>query len=249
MAGWEKPGEILRSKKVNRKDAGDGTWSWTTTSLSRSQSPLKKPISISRTRHTNHFGTAVRVISDDVYERILSLAGSRQARRDRITVRALPPLESLAVESKDVEDVFQTTKVRGTTSDKTRSTPRRRAKDSKIVGDRAEAIVYNALCKSYTEVRWLARDNVTPGWDIEYEDGRRLVRVEVKGSKGSTIQSIDITAKEWSAAEKHGVDYHLYVVTDALSGRPCISVIEDPAQAARTGVLSIRPLSYLITRS
>ena len=70
----------------------------------------------------------------------------------------------------------------------------------------------------------------------------------MKGSKGSTIQSIDITANEWSAAEEHGVDYHLYVVTNALSGRPCISVIEDPAKAAHTGVLSIQPSSYLITR-
>ena len=167
--GYGRLGETWRDTEVDETEP-KGRWRWYVelddyVAFTEPVSFKEADQYIEDVRHTNHFGTAVRVISDDVYERILSLAGSGQARRDRITVRALPHLESLALESKDVEVIFQTTKVRGTATGQTRSTPRRRAKDSKIVGDRAEAIVHDLLCRSNVGVRWLARDGIAPGWD------------------------------------------------------------------------------------
>jgi hypothetical protein len=58
------------------------------------------------------------------------------------------------------------------------------------------------------------RDNV--GWDLNARNGKRYVRLEVKGLSGTDVQ-IELTPNEYANMKAHRDSYRICVVTNALS--------------------------------
>lgn len=81
------------------------------------------------------------------------------------------------------------------------------SRGSKLVGDRAEEIVYRhpqaTLPAALREtVRWVAKAGEQPGWDVEYRSNAGdVIVVEVKGTTAKAFASVDVTANEWQQAE------------------------------------------------
>lgn len=119
------------------------------------------------------------------------------------------------------------------------------SKHSKLFGDRAEEIVYQVLIKERTyNLRWVAKENEKPGWDIEYRNNDERISVEVKGTSGKRFLSVDVTKREWEAAETHGENYKLYLVADCLSKTPKIQIISNPYGLYLSKRLSVTPINY-----
>lgn len=123
----------------------------------------------------------------------------------------------------------------------------RRSRNSKAIGDRAEAVVVQHLRRTLPasqqgSVRWVAAEGERPGWDVQYVDtDGELVAVEVKGTTGEQFVSVEVTANEWAAAEAKGTRYHLYLVARCTSKTPVIEVIEDPASSVKDGRFGMTP--------
>ncbi|UPG86404.1 DUF3883 domain-containing protein [Luteibacter aegosomatis] len=121
---------------------------------------------------------------------------------------------------------------------------RRLSRRAKEIGDAGEEAVVAHLRATLPEaqrrtISWLAKEGITPGWDIEYEgeDGVRI-RVEVKSTTGNTFSSFEITSNEWRAAEEHRARYHLYLVANCLSlEHRLLQVVPDP-YAVYAGMLT-----------
>ena len=135
---------------------------------------------------------------------------------------------TFATDSKAVLKPQVTTSAGG--EEAARRSGRRRTKHSKVIGDRAEAIVHASLQKDgLNGLRWLANEGEKPGWDIEYigKDGR-LVAVEVKGTTGSAFTSFEMTDGKWQQAQQLRERYVLYLVSRCASKEPLITKIIDP---------------------
>ena len=99
--------------------------------------------------------------------------------------------------------------------------PVKKIKEDRDAGERIvfEYEVQKARRLGFDEaqVRWLARDGETPGWDITaLNDKGETIYIEVKASIGPKIDGLLITANEWMAALEHGSRYHIYLVTDVM---------------------------------
>jgi hypothetical protein len=130
------------------------------------------------------------------------------------------------------------------------------SKTAKIVGDAGELIVL-----SYERDALIAqgRDDLAelivheeavgnrPGWDItSYDKEGKKKLIEVKSSQGKTMNALEITRNEWDAATTHGRDYHIYLVTNALSQKPSIEVLRDPFAYVESSQLSLTPQRFLL---
>ena len=131
------------------------------------------------------------------------------------------------------------------------SSRNRYSKKSKTVGDAGERTVLKFLeieVPSVSEIRWLADEGETPGWDIQYLDGvGNLIRVEVKSTESETLSSIELTANEWRAANKHRSEYRLALVGSCLSNEPIIEFIDDPVGCLNRCELEVVPSRYEIS--
>jgi len=135
----------------------------------------------------------------------------------------------------------------------------RYSKASKKIGDIGERLVFEYLKKRLMDagqkalseqVVWHqeAAADRTPGWDITAFDPNtcQKIFVEVKASQGSVINDVILTRNEWVAAQKHGPDYFLYLVTDAMKPNPKLEVIQDPADYHRQGLFHVEEASWKI---
>jgi hypothetical protein len=122
----------------------------------------------------------------------------------------------------------------------------RHSKYAKLYGDHSEEIVYKILTeKKLANLRWNARENDKPGWDLQYHDEKKnLVAVEVKGTSGKRFLNVEVTSREWEAAEKVGAQYNLYLVADCLSTAPKIQIINNPYSLYQNNQLLVEPLAY-----
>ncbi|TMI72596.1 MAG: DUF3883 domain-containing protein [Bacteroidetes bacterium] len=122
----------------------------------------------------------------------------------------------------------------------------RRSKYAKLYGDHSEEIVYKVLTQNNCyELKWNAKEKEKPGWDIQYFDEKRnLVAVEVKGTSGKRFLNVEVTSREWEAAERVGNHYNLYLVADCLSTVPKIQVINNPYSLYQNNQLLVEPLVY-----
>ena len=71
-----------------------------------------------------------------------------------------------------------------------------------------------------------------PGWDITSfdKDGNKIF-IEVKSTKGTSINQIEITSNEWDAAIKKKDNYYIYLVNNALNDKVKIfEKINNPAK-------------------
>ncbi|MEP2942348.1 MAG: DUF3578 domain-containing protein [Hyphomicrobiales bacterium] len=132
----------------------------------------------------------------------------------------------------------------------------RRSKDSKKVGDAGELFVLEKEKKRLVKagrsdlankVDHLAARHETPGWDITSfdEDGNEIY-IEVKSSKGNTINSVELTKNEWEACSEKSLSgrYYIYLVTNALSSNRNIEILNNPNQLVASKILEIKPSVY-----
>ena len=128
----------------------------------------------------------------------------------------------------------------------------RRSRNSTIIGNRAEEVVFRLLQKEseekgYRSVRWVSRDGEKPGWDIEIMDKEGVLQaVEVKGTSGKFFPSIEVTAQEWQAAEDMGDNFSLFLVTECIGRNPKVQQIKNPVSLVRNGTFSLSPLVWKI---
>jgi hypothetical protein len=83
------------------------------------------------------------------------------------------------------------------------------------------------------EVVWHSRGLEFPGWDItSFDEEGEPFYIEVKSSVGRDVSSVCFTANEWNTAldSKISDRYWIYIVTEALSSRPRIERLNNPAR-------------------
>lgn len=81
---------------------------------------------------------------------------------------------------------------------------------------RVEQIAVNQTVEYFEGLGYIVdsveKDNV--GWDLDARQGKRHLRLEVKGLSGSPI-SVELTPNEFAAMQSHHETYRLCVVTEA----------------------------------
>ena len=200
--------------------------------------------------HSNHFRTAVRIVSPGCFSAILSAAGMHGILGEFLDPPT--PIEPEPAAQLEVNDSPLSLNRTRRRSGRIGSGGRPLSKQPKKVGDAAEKAVYNHLSKTLSPTEastldWPARRGETPGWDIQYTNvtGDRIA-IEVKGTKAKIFSSIDISENEWKAAKDLGDEYFLYLVTDALGTQPVISPLQNPAATIERTGLEIRPVMWRI---
>ena len=86
----------------------------------------------------------------------------------------------------------------------------------------------------------------TPGWDItSYLNNGEKKLIEVKGTEGKSISSLNLTVKEWNKARDANLReyYYIYLVYNALT-KPKIQVIHNPAEWVERGRLEIQTSEF-----
>jgi hypothetical protein len=123
-----------------------------------------------------------------------------------------------------------------------------RSERAKDIGNRAEELVFRELQRLKKRPKWISKEGLTPGWDIEYMEASGRVAVEVKGSIGDRFTSVELTANEWAAAQTERGNYHLYLVARCATRSAKREVIVDPASLVERGELDASPASWAIRR-
>lgn len=188
--------------------------------------------------HTNLWGVGAREVTMGVYRAILTAAQVANdeemdpvAKTSKGALLTLPPLQDVKPILSEVALVLRTRSTREVQSPEKAPTQQRwprHSRYSKQLGDRAEAIVHAHLQASGSRgLVWRSRDGETPGWDIEYDDAG-LMAVEVKGTSADAFTSFEMTAQEWSEAERLRGRYSIYLVSRCASSDPRIAIIPDP---------------------
>ena len=131
----------------------------------------------------------------------------------------------------------------------------RRSKKSNIVGNEAEELVFKYeqnklldLGLSDKEVIWCAKNPADrkPGYDVlSFNEEGEEIYIEVKGTEGKKITSVNLTANEWRVANlpSHKSNYFIYLVYEVLT-KPKIEVISNPASMVDDGKLEIKVSDY-----
>jgi Domain of unknown function (DUF3883) len=191
--------------------------------------------------------TAVREISTDVLDAIL-LAARAVRNRSQLQVPSLASVQLVQSAPSELVITRPRPKAPGSTNADRLSTRR-----MKEIGDWAEELVYRWLCETLAPseqetVDWVAQRGETPGWDISYfSEAGAQISVEVKATTSGRFSSIDITGNEWRAAELHGENYVLVLVTRAVSERPRIALLWNPSNLVDSGNLQVQPMSFRLT--
>ena len=127
---------------------------------------------------------------------------------------------------------------------------KRRTQESKKIGRAGENLVYLYEYKKLQKInkKELADKiikhceiNEYPGWDItSYNENGDPIYIEVKSTKGTSINQIDITRNEWDAAQKEGNKYFIYLVHNALNEKKKIfETIQNPAKLVEQDKIDI----------
>jgi len=146
----------------------------------------------------------------------------------------------------DIEALVPTKRDKGSSSS-SRIGWARHSADSTLIGERAEKLVHELLEKhakelDVHELRWMSKEGEKPGWDIQYQDsGGTLIAVEVKGTTGSVIASVEMTRGEWKAAEALGERYWIYLVIGCLDPGARIARVQNPCKMVSEQKWSIEP--------
>lgn len=96
-----------------------------------------------------------------------------------------------------------------------------------MVEKAAVAFVWNYYLGQNYVIRSVEKDN--RGWDLEATKGARVLKLEVKGHAGQTIQ-FELTPNEYRMMRLHSDSYRVCVVRDAL-GSPDLAVFR-PVESA-----------------
>jgi len=188
----------------------------------------------------NQWSVAVREISEQVYQKILAKSG---------LPAGLPAATLIEGPSHvDPRESEESLLVRASviSKDSDMSTQMgagvRRSARAVAIGRRGEQIALTYLKQTLTDVeretlRWVAQQGETPGWDIEYKSGDRLIAVEVKATVGPLFPSLEFTNNEWQAARRLRDSYKVLLVAGVLQDKPQLQLIIDPIAAVEHGAL------------
>jgi hypothetical protein len=157
----------------------------------------------------------------------------------------LPPLDQVQIHETQAS-LFKPQTGNGSRA----GTQGRRSRNSGPIGRRAEEVAHqfildNSVTLGAKNIRWLADEGSTPGWDLQYEnEAGDLIAVEVKGTTDSTFANVDLTAGEWEAACHLGDRYWLFLVAQCCSAAPRIYRLRNPACAVQRGQAQLVPVTY-----
>jgi hypothetical protein len=198
----------------------------------------------------NHWRRAVRKLTDEQYDEIVRRGiGGAAAKSDETTqIQIINEAVRNAIPS-----LGKVSKARikrhGSNLDPQRAASYSR--QSKTTGDAGERLIFQYIRDNMPEakdLRWIANEGETPGWDIQYRDGSgELICIEVKSSQSKVITGVELTANEWRAAEEVGSNYRLALVGACLSVNPIIEFIEDPFRLSQEGAIQIRQTRVELT--
>ena len=97
-------------------------------------------------------------------------------------------------------------------------------------------------------VRWLASEGETRGWDTEVRTAERVLRIEVKGTTSRRFHRVEISANEWAAANEHQDTFVLALVARCLSKEPVLTLTADPVGEIAGGAFTVEPSGWWLTR-
>ena len=135
---------------------------------------------------------------------------------------------------------------------------RRYSPESRKVGDAGERVVIRHEKESLIKlgrqdladrVRYHAQELEFVGWDItSFDEKGNEIFIEVKSSVGKTVSSVNLTVNEWEAACSlaRRDRYYIYIVTNALSAKPNIERLLNPASHVDAKQLSCEAVVYRI---
>lgn len=138
----------------------------------------------------------MRLIEDDLFEKILSSAGLQH----QTTKKIVKPDATKATGASNL-----LLSQNGNTG-QYKSSPRR-SSYSKTIGDSAGELVHQIVANLTGVSSCVHRAAIgeTPGWDIDYVNASgELHRVAVKGTQAAAFRNIEITANELEAANSMG---------------------------------------------
>lgn len=210
-------------------------------------------------RRLNYFRqNSVRPVSVEVFRNIVGLAGleidndEAEVREVIINNNQIPDVQNAVVQFAENE-LMRETVINPLQNGLRNKTNREHtySRNSKRIGNRAERIVFDHLLSKQelngiSNVRWLARENITPGYDLEYTDANNVHKcVEVKGTTAGSFSNIIITTNEYEEGIEQGENYYLYLVARCMTNNPIIQIINDPFNRED---LDFQPASYQVVR-
>jgi hypothetical protein len=236
-------------------------WKWVCEIVDYWDFPIPVPAKVNgrfwETIPQNFWSVGVRIVSGKVYDDILRYAGLRP---QVSSAHSSPPRQVAAVPAAQIQPQLATRPLLMPTADTpglasigTTFVGSRRSPYACAVGRRGEEIVLKYLRgvlppDEAASLRWVSDEGKTPGWDIEYVAGKRKIAVEVKASAGPALPSVEITANEWSAAQRLGANYRLFIVANANGSTPLVEEIRDPAEGVQTSLFEITPTIWRLVR-
>lgn len=200
---------------------------------------------------SNYWRDAVRLIDEETYNSIIAKVGYKVI--EPIETNEISLLNDvLPIPLDDIHYIVNTVnplKIQSKKEAKNSQGSKRYTKNSKKTGDRGEEIVYKYLKdkapeENYKDIRWLAKENITPGYDIEYIDHNDQRHcVEVKATATGSFVDFILTVNEWRAAMEQEY-YEICLVSKCLSANPEIYHLGNPYQLVNEMILEMEPLSF-----
>lgn len=194
----------------------------------------------------NFWGVGVRNLPESVYNAIIHRARLVAAPVELPAAQLdLPPIDSVQI--RPTPSLFLTRAIRsGVASEAQVRNTQRRSRYSVALGKRGEEIVLKHLRETLSSaevntLRWISNEGETPGWDIQYKSGRKIVAIEVKASGGPSFPSIELSAHEWNAALQLGERYTIALVASVKSREPRLELLTNPARLAEQGQVAVQP--------
>jgi len=182
-----------------------------------------------RSKGGNYFRTSVRIISEEDVERINNDSdGNIHLDISPTEFQAGP--EEASHNHSNVLKTSKKKKINKTGKGSGSSGSSRRSTQSKATGDWAEKKILNFLKSNFIapediqqkypeidgsqQIIWTANEGEKPGYDISYTSIEgRTIGVEVKGTRASGMSSFELSANEWSMAQKMRADYVVALVS------------------------------------
>jgi hypothetical protein len=144
-------------------------------------------------------------------------------------------------------------KIKSSTVHKAKS--KRRTQESKKIGLAGEEYVYQY---EYNKLKKIGREDLSnkiikhfelnqfPGWDItSFDESGNEIFIEVKSTKGTIINNLDITSNEWNAAIENKEKYLIYLVNNALNEKIRIfEIIKNPSEHVNKGNIILSTSVY-----